>query len=1042
MNKKYFLWGGGLLLTLSISEMLPITAIASEPEKPANFFHTTSGCRGHTLDNYLVISATSLEKANTDEDWQLEISACTNNGTSWGLSDYSDIEVVNEDDEKDINTKFSFDADFDSSIDDFLTPQGKMVAQFSNEQNQAQLNLGEPILPIPTDELPPLPLPEAQPEEQPEQPPPEQPPPEEEPELTTEQKRKLLRTLMRNLLDNSATRYPFMVNTSDKLIINPRNFQPAKFHFYANFSFDLDNLNPNNSDQTEKLSTALLKSGNISVYPDEQQFYWVLEGNRVVIETEGRHLNVAVQGTVSQPNRRQVAKVSTVFWGVQTVFGLPNNLQDLVGDKQLEDVNIIAGSGEILLPPGANLGENPSFTVNITRPDGNSFQKFIPWEDTGKASTNALQGGGAFFENLDATNTPRFLQAFPTVNLQPLLNNGVKLEVGSIIPLENLAAAGLTLGDFFTKRGFAFDSPISSRPGVKILRLDQTDNNDIVAILSNPFLSKEERDFHYLNSLMWYNLGQQNPEFATFDLPNQKKDWYRYTLSWSRNRSLLQYDPKKIKLNYVNVFSNPGLSITTAKWQDTDNHQTTNASLGLILGSAFNWINPVNLNETIREAKEKYQNLQPLASLNTQATSAQRRQMNQRLNDTLNYGNTNSNLDQVSGSYTFASNITPDSSLLLQLRTGLYRRGVQFIQQEIEPWTPETPVIIDIVRNSDLGPIFFTGVNVPTSLTGITAEERVQFTFVRGETSDGEVLFEQSYVFDNRLANLFTAVPIMGPGKTYDLNFGRIKLSRFRERNINTTSYSGSLYFPSVEVVASGSINNFSYSLSTGVWLNLFPDSAPMVERNLGNRIPNATHEVSLGGMFKFSAKADFRNTFYDEQKQWRTIIVNSPFFSVNYNTNPNSLNLANISLGNVFQFVRRDFNVTFYPVLSYSPKMLNPNVNSSSLGNVEAFFLMNFSHKSGWNVNSNISFQQETRYQIEATYNVIKNEKIGSLEIGPYIANFVRTFPGFDFRVAGNDYGIKLRYETPNSGVVVNSRIGNGLSGFRGELNLQLKLR
>ena len=45
---------------------------------------------------------------------------------------------------------------------------------------------------------------------------------------------------MRNLLDNSASRYPFFVNTSDKLIINPRNFQPSKFNLYSNFGVDLD----------------------------------------------------------------------------------------------------------------------------------------------------------------------------------------------------------------------------------------------------------------------------------------------------------------------------------------------------------------------------------------------------------------------------------------------------------------------------------------------------------------------------------------------------------------------------------------------------------------------------------------------------------------------------------------------------------------------------------------------------------------------------------------------------------------------------------
>jgi hypothetical protein len=536
-------------------------------------------------------------------------------------------------------------------------------------------------------------------------------------------------------------------------------------------------------------------------------------------------------------------------------------------------------------------------------------------------------------------------------------------------------------------------------------------------------------------------LGQQSPEIATFNISEpQNLDWYRYTLSWSHNRTLLQYDPEKIKLTYLNVFANPGISITTAQWQETDFNQTANASLGLMLGSAFKFINPGNLNETISEAKKQYNNLQPLATLNTKATSQQRRQMNQRLNDTLNYGNTNSNLSQVSGSYTFASNITPDSSLLLQLRTGLYKRSVQFLEQKIEPWTPETPVVIDFVRPSDLGPIFYTGVNIPTNLTNINAPETFQVTFIRGETSDGEVLFDQSYVFDNNLANMFTAAPILGPGKTYDLDFGRIKLSTFRQRDIETSSYTGYLYLPAVEFVASGSIDNFSYALSAGTWFNLFPNSAPKIDDNLGNLNPNATAENAIGGMLKFAAKADFANIFYDDKKQWHTIISNSPFFSLAYNTNPNRLNLSSISLGNVFQFVKPDFNFTFYPVLSYSPAMLNPGVKSTSIGDINAFFVVNFSHKVGFNFNGSLSLGDKALYQMEATYDVIKSRELGTLTIGPYYSNYSMATKGFEGQSEDTNYGMIFKYESANSGLVINSRLGNSDFGFRGELNMQLK--
>ncbi|WP_160170640.1 hypothetical protein [Aphanizomenon flos-aquae] len=972
---------------------------------PENILQTTSSCEENRLGK--------------KEDLKRHTFGCeySANRTYYNISD-QDLNINNTNNfhlyKSNYNTTFS----------------GKtLIAQETSNQQQAQLTPVEPNLPVFPKEVPSLPIPDDK--------------PEEKPALALEQNKQAMRILMRSLLENSASRYPFFVNTSDKLIINPRNFQPSKFTFYANFGFDLDNFDPDNAFQKEQFSDPLFKSANISIYPDDEQLYWVLDGNRVVIETQGNHLNFGYQGNSYQQKLRQFAKVSTSFWGLQTAFGLPSVLADLVGDKKkLNDVNITSAAAEIVLPPGVNLPDNASFNLNITRSDGSLFQKIILLNDTDKATTDELLGGGTLFSNLDATNAPKFLQGFPTVNLQPLLNNGVKLEAGSIIPRENLLATGLTLGDFFTGQGYSFKAPITSLPGIKTLQVNQMDNNDLLAVLSNPFLTKEQKDFHYLNSLMWYNFGPQSPEVTTYSILSPKTQaWYRYTLSWSHNRTLLEYDPEKIRLNYLNVFANPGLSVTTAQWEDTDLNQTTNASLGLILGSVFSAINPGNLDATINEAKEQYNTLKPLGILKTKATSQQRRQMNERLNNTLSYGNTNSNLAQVSGSYTFLGNIASDSSLLLQLRTGIYQRNVQFIEQIIQPWTDETPVVIDSINLSDFGPIFFTGINIPTSLTEINAPQTLRFTFLRAETSDGKVLFDKSYVFGNNLNSLFTAVPMIGGGKTFDMSFGRIQLSTSRQRDIETSSYTGNLYLPAVEFVMSGSIDNLSYSLSTGMWFNLFPDSAPMIDNNLGKLNPNATAESSLGGMLKFATKADFRNTFYDKNQQWHTIIANSPFFSLTYNTNPNRLNLSGLTIGNVFQFVKPDFNITFYPVLSYSPKMLNPDIQSTSLDKISAFLLLNFSHKSGLNFNSSFSFgNQEPSYQLEATYDVLKDKELGTVTIGPYYSTYSTATKGFESQLKDPNYGMIFRYASANSGLVMNSRLGKSEDGFRGDMNLEFK--
>jgi len=1074
MKKEDIFWSGVLLATLSVSVLFSAKVLATEQEKADDFFSVNTNNQDIQPEKHLESTEVGVQSKNLTPSATEIINIISFspkqklNDTEISLNQYSAYQLPEnilyttssceenrlgktEDLKRHIfGCEYSANKTYYNTLDQDLninntnsfhlykpnyntTLSGEtLIAQETSNQQQAQLTPVEPNLPVFPKEVPSLPIPDDKPDDK----------PEEKPALAPEQNKQVLRILVRNLLENSASRYPFLVNTSDKLIINPRNFQPSKFNFYSNFGFDLDKFEPGNAFQKEQFSDPLIKSANISIYPDDEQFYWVLDGNRVVIETQGNHLNFGYQGNSYQQKLRQFAKVSTSFWGLQTAFGLPSVLADLVGDKKLNDVNITSAAAEIVLPPGVKLPANASFNVNITRSDSSLFQKIILLNDTDKATTDELLGGGALFGNLDATNAPKFLQGSPTVNLQPLLNNGVKLETGSIIPRENLLAAGLTLGDFFTGQGYSFKAPITSLPGIKTLQVNQMDNNDLLAVLSNPFLTKEQKDFHYLNSLMWYNFGLQSPEVTTSSiLSPQNQAWYRYTLSRSHNRTLLEYDPEKIRLNYLNVFANPGLSVTTAQWEDTDLNQTTNASLGLILGSVFNAINPGNLNATIDEAKEQYNTLKPLATLKTKATSQQRKQMNERLNNTLSYGNTNSSLAQVSGSYTFSGNIASDSSLLLQLRTGIYQRNVQFIEQIIQPWTDETPFVIDSINLSDFGPIFFTGVNIPTSLTEIDAPQTIRFSFLRAETSVGRFLFDKSYVFGNNLNSLFTAVPMIGGGKTFDISFGRIQMSKSRQREIETSAYTGNLYLPAVEFVMSGSIDNLSYSLSTGMWFNLFPDSAPMIDNNLGKLNPNATAESSLGGMLKFATKADFRNTFYDKNKQWSTIIVNSPFLSLTYNNNPNRLNLSSLSIGNVFQFVKPDFNITLYPVLNCSPQILNPDVQSTSLGDISTFLLMNFSHRSGFNFNTSFSFgNQEPSYQIESTYDVFKDKELGTVTIGPYYSTYSTATKGFESQLKDPNYGMIFRYASANSGLVMNSRLGKSEDGFRGDMNLEFK--
>lgn len=940
-----------------------------------------------------------------------------------------------------------------------FTPQDMIknqpIAQaISNQNQQSQLPLEpvNPSLPVPkVPEVPDLTIPEEEPPEQP----PEQPP------LTAAESRKVLTALMRSLLESSASKYPYVANTSDQLVINPRNFQPLTSSLYSSFNFNVGKVTQDNLQTTQPLNdsdrNSFIESASVSLYPQDQQFYWFLGENRLVIETQGNHMNLGYQGSVSQQTSRQTVEVSTTFRGTQMAVALPVDFQQLVGKETLDDVSFTVGAARITLPPGANLADNAQFNLNITQPDGTVNQSIYFMDDAGKATTYDTLGGGSFFENLDARNAPEFFQGFPTVNLKPLLNNGVTLEVGSVVPRENLIALGLTPGDILTRQGFSFQPQVSSVPGVKPLRLNQTENNDLVAVLSNPFLTKEQKDLHYLNSFMWNNLGYKTPKItSTTNLNNDdgQEYWSRYTFSLSRNRSLIYYDPEEIKITYSNVFSNPGISLTTAEWNQTDVNQSVNASVGLIVGGLFNLINPGDLNKTLNAAKEEYQQLRSFGSIKTKSSSGQRRQMNIRLNNTLGYADTNTNLSQVSGSYTFAANVTPNSSSLFQFRTGIYKRLVQFVGQEVQPWNPDQFFVIESVSFPNFNPIAYVGINLPTEVTSINNNNNnrtVDLSFIQAANSNGEVLFNQSFVVDS--GKLFTAAPIPGGGKAFTSGSARIVMGTSQEREIKTFSYIGDIYLPAMEFLMSGTVNSFNYALSAGMWFNLFPDSAPMVNTNLSNS--GGTKESSMGGTLKLSVKTDLTSVAYDDNKQWSQIISNSPFFSLAYNTNANALNLSTISFGNVFQLKKRDYSVVFYPVLSYAPAMLNPNVTSESVGELVSFLSLRFSHKSSFDVNASMSINNgDTTYRVDATYNIINNSRFGTVTIGASYFNSpnhqnINLSNYSDSGLAASDVNFQTRnsrlgwilgYRSPNSNWVINSRLEDGEGGWNGRISMQLK--
>jgi hypothetical protein len=849
----------------------------------------------------------------------------------------------------------------------------------------------------------------------------------------------ILDIIIENLINDAAGKYPFLVNTSDLLTINPNSFNPQKANTYLSVNLDLDDFSSISPTSTEAFSDPVLNNLTMSGYPDEQQFYWILPGNRVVIETQGGHFNTGYQGQDFSRFFLQRATARFGLFGVQAVFAIPQPLSSIIGTEKEEGLQILTGVAEISLPPGINLQTAPEVQFNLLNIDGQgtNVTKIVRVDNINKATTNDKEGGGASFVNLDASNSPRFIQAFPTINLQPFLANGLQWRRGEVVSIEDLARIGITAGDPLSGQGFRFDLPLSSRPGIKTLQLNATDNNDLVRLLSNPFLSDRQQDFYYLNSLMWYSGGQGPATIENIVLNQETKDWYRSTVSWSHNRSLLTYDPENIELNYINIFSNPGLSLTYTDFDNTDDKQTLSASVGLLLGGVFALIAPEDLNASLDEAHENYEQVKSLDTLKTKATSQERRSMNFRLNRTLQNASSNSTLSQVSGSYTFYGNVTPDNSLVMQIRSGLYARAANFYEQTVSDWT-NPPWRISSVRSSDFGPLVFTGVNVPINSTSIDYNPVFTLGFAMATDQTGQVILDQTIILDRYS---LTAVPFIG-GKAADIDFGRINFIRILERQINTQNYQGYLYFPSLEFLLSGTMDDVSYSISFGGWYNFYPQSAPSIEQNQPTSNGSISSENSLGFFLKGLLKADINDIFYDDQNQWDTILTHTPALSLNATTDPNRLNIASISLSYTLQLLKRNYGGSLTFSTSYSPQGLNAVFENNSLGKIGLFTALNFYHQVGLRLYGSLSLGDTNFYYVESTYDILRAEQWGTVSIGPYASNYVTATRGFNSQIKDDNYGGVFVYTLPNSGLSLRARLGMGETGFRGEVNINGQIK
>lgn len=864
------------------------------------------------------------------------------------------------------------------------------------------------------------------------------PQPQKQQQLNNDQKRILLDAIIENSLVNSAKKYPWLVNTSDQLIIKPNLYNPREVDTTLNIDLRFNSaVKLGAGDNTTLIENPELDNLNYSHYMDDEDFYWVLDQNRIVIEIEGVHGDVRFQGRSTNSRITQEGISSQSLFGVQAVWSIQSAIAALMGNENEDGVSVTSTAVEVTSPAGTVLGGVTIDTgLDLNNPN------IVVLDDVSAGDTFSELGGGSLFENLDADNTPGFLQGFPTINLQALINGDTQLREGEIIPVENLTAAGIRFGDNFTGEGFEFTAPISSTPGLRLLRPNVGTNEDLVVILSNPFITQEEKDFHYLNSLMWFNLGQRLPntgDLTTLEQIAGNDGWYRYTSSHSWNRTLIQYNSEKIEASYANIFSNPGFSLTfTPVFDQIDHYQTANATLGMALGGLFRPLNANSINAGLKEAKDNYENLQPFSRLQTKATKQERRKINNRLNAALRHAESTSALEQVSGSWTFSGKSKPKHSRLFQLKTGLYKRGVFFQSRDFRVG-PEGPVFISNLRasNEDFGPLIFRGEQVPIDSTGITPLNRVIVAQTIVNLPTGETVVLNS---DSRRRIAFTTVPFIDV-RAFDIAFDLIELSRAQSFTSSSSSYIGNLFLPAVEWLMAGSSGNFKYGVSIGGWFNLKPDAAPQVTDNQPNLSVSTTEEPGLGGFAIASLNWLFRDLKFDKEKRLKGYMVHAPFFKFDWNSATNRLNTAYLLGGYQFQWTDRHLGFSITPALSYAPNGLNAIIESLDQGELSGSLFSRFNTRKGLNLTFDGSIGNDFFYATELTHKIIESNSVGKISLGGYLSNYNTLNRGITSRVPDMRYGGIIQYQYPKERFYLDIRLGAAENGFEIQFQSGFKL-
>ena len=809
-------------------------------------------------------------------------------------------------------------------------------------------------------------------------------------------------------------RYPALVNPLGKL-------QPgASIQFQPRQRGHTVQLNLRNSD-----NQTVLQEFSDTYFPPEKQLYWVLPGNRIVIETQGWQTGIDYQGQASRTIVEQTVEVTQPLWGLQAAWILPQTFQDLVGNDTENKFSILSIAGEINNPEGV---PTPSIRINTDNVVRGNIKTVLP-PRLGTGSTYSSSGGGSLFQFLALGNTPKLLQAFPTTNLQVLLD-GDGLYEGALINKGALGKAGISFGNPLSGEGYSFKPDVTSIPGIKVAQPDKFDNLDLLNVLVNPFLSQSDRQLYYLNSLNWVSLGLRSPKIlSTKTTSVQTQDWHQLRLSRPHNRTLLQYEKTPGTATYYNVFANPGLAISYNFERGKLNEgQTANTTIGMLLGSLFELIHPARIESSILEGRLRSRRQDAFTPLRTQTTPEQRQQINQRLDRTLNSANRVSGLNQVSGSFTSPSPITPDRSSIFQLRSGTHQRRVR-VARIRQIWEEDYTYISRLrLSNDRFGPLSFIGNVIPRSETGLPPINRTAAVKTILTSADGTQQFQLSNDADlntpnsngtNSNGNDLTVVPI--GIRSFDSAFDRIDLTQTGRVISTIDRFDGLFDLPSLEFLWSKSRGTFNYSASVGAWGNFSRNPAPNIKHD---QIVNP--EPRLGLYANLLLNWTSNRVQRDANQQIKLVTTSRPSLQLAWNSASNASNPTTLtaSYGYFRQTPAANYGITAGVFLaSYKSKLDSVLFLRADLG-----------LRLGLNLTG--SLEQGT------------SSLFGSFELlqtltprwsaGLYGQNF-QTTAGLKDRSVGNSFGIIVQRQSPTNHGRWQSRLG--LNGRDLELQFEGKI-